>query len=125
MDRLSELENQSIYTIREAYYHHPRMAVLWSIGKDSTALLWLCRKAFLGKLPFPVLHIDTSYKFREIYAQRDRVAKAWGLDLLVAKNEEALSGRMSPEAAGRLACCTALKTQALQMAIEKVRIMND
>lgn len=119
MDHLSELENKSIYTIREAYAHYPSMGLLWSIGKDSTVLLWLCLKAFMGKLPFPVLHIDTSYKFKEMYEQRDRLAKKWGLNLIVAKNARALAEGMNPEKAGRLNCCTALKTNALQAAIQK------
>lgn len=119
MNRLTELENKSIHIIREAYAHYPEMGLLWSIGKDSTVLLWLCMKAFLGKLPFPVLHIDTSYKFKEMYEQRDKIAKTWGLDLRIAKNEAALADGMNPEKAGRLACCTALKTNALQAAIQK------
>lgn len=119
MNALSELENRSIYIIREAYHHYPKLALLWSIGKDSSVLLWLTLKAFLGKIPFPVLHIDTSYKFKEMYEQRDRLAKELGLNLIVARNEAALADGMSPEKAGRLACCTALKTNALQMAIHK------
>ena len=67
MDYLDELESKSIYIIREAYKQFRNIALLWSIGKDSTALLWLCRKAFFGKIPFPVVHLDTSYKFKEIY----------------------------------------------------------
>jgi sulfate adenylyltransferase subunit 2 len=119
MNHLTQLEQKSIYTIREAYAQYPSMAVLWSIGKDSTVLLWLCLKAFLGRLPFPALHIDTSYKFKEMYEQRDRLAKKWGLNLIVAKNEEALANGMNPEKEGRLNCCMALKTNALQMAIQK------
>ncbi len=68
MDRLSELEHQSVYIIREAYARCRGTALLWSMGKDSTTLLWLCRKAFLDRIPVPVLHIDTSYKFPEMYA---------------------------------------------------------
>lgn len=116
---LHTLENQSIYTIREAYARYSQMALLWSIGKDSTVLLWLCLKAFLGKLPFPVLHIDTSYKFKEMYEQRDRLAKKFGFKLIVTKNEKALSEGMNPETFGRLQCCTALKTNALQSAIKE------
>ena len=67
MDKLSELESKSIYIIREAYYQFKDIAVLWSIGKDSTTLMWLCRKAFFGTLPFPAMHIDTSYKFPQMY----------------------------------------------------------
>jgi sulfate adenylyltransferase subunit 2 len=117
MDRLTTLENKSIYIIREAAHNYPRMALLWSIGKDSSALLWLALKAFFGKLPFPVLHIDTSYKFPEMIEQRDRLAKQLGLNLIVAQNKTALANGMSPEKEGRLACCTALKTNALQQAV--------
>jgi sulfate adenylyltransferase subunit 2 len=117
MDKISELENQSIYVIREAHYHFGKLAMLWSIGKDSTTLLWLCRKAFFGRLPFPVLHIDTSYKFREIYDFRDHYAKEWGLDLLVARNEQALADGISHDS--KLACCNELKTNALKQAIAK------
>ena len=63
MDYLAQLESRSIYIIREAYSLFPKIALLWSIGKDSTSLLWITRKAFFGKIPFPVIHIDTSYKF--------------------------------------------------------------
>jgi len=117
MDKISELENRSIYVIREANYHFKNLAMLWSIGKDSTTLLWLCRKAFFGKIPFPVLHIDTSYKFKEIYAFRDEYAARWDLNLLVARNEQALKAGMSCQS--KLECCTALKTNALKQAIAK------
>lgn len=117
MDRLKTLENQSIYIIREAAHQYPKSALLWSIGKDSSTLLWLALKAFLGKLPFPVLHIDTSYKFKQMYEQRDQMARKLGLNLIVARNEQALADGMNPEKEGRLACCTALKTNALQMAV--------
>ena len=66
MDYLDELENKSIYIIREAYSRFRNIAFLWSIGKDSTSLLWIARKAFFGKIPFPVVHIATSFKFKEI-----------------------------------------------------------
>lgn len=115
---LNELENQSIYVIREAYAQFKKPAALWSMGKDSTTLLWLCRKAFYGKIPFPVIHIDTGRKFPQMYEFRDRLAKEWGLELIVARNEEALKAGMGPEK-GKLACCTALKTQALQIAMKK------
>ena len=119
MDNLSRLENRSIYIIREAYRHFPNMAMLWSIGKDSTCLLWLVRKAFFGRVPFPVLHIDTSYKFKEIYKFRDEYAKKWNLDLRVARNEDSLKNGMGPSVGEKLACCSALKTDALRQAIAK------
>ena len=94
MDRLDELESQSIYIIREAHYHYKNLAVLWSIGKDSTTLVWLCRKAFFGKIPFPALHIDTSYKFPKMYKFRDEYSKIWGMNLFVSRNEEAIAAGM-------------------------------
>ena len=62
MDNLDQLEQQSVYIFREAFRHFERLCMLWSIGKDSTVLLWLARKAFFGHVPFPLVHIDTSYK---------------------------------------------------------------
>ncbi len=118
MDHLDELESRSIYIIREAYRQFKDIAALWSIGKDSTTLVWLIRKAFYGKVPFPVVHIDTSYKFKEIYEFRDKWAKEWNLNLIVGRNEEAIAAGMGPDK-GKLACCTALKTEALKMTIKK------
>jgi sulfate adenylyltransferase subunit 2 len=115
---MKDLENRSIYIIREAYAEFENPAVLWSTGKDSTAVLWLCRKAFFGKIPFPVIHIDTGYKFKQMYEFRDRIAEAWGFDLVVAKNEEALSAGLGPEN-GKLECCTDLKTKALMKYLDE------
>jgi len=120
MNHLDELESRSIYIIREAFEQFKKIAMLWSIGKDSTTLLWLCRKAFYGKLPFPVVHIDTSYKFQAMYEFRDKYAKEWNLNLIVGRNEEALKQGMSVEK-GALACCTALKTNALKQVIDKYK----
>lgn len=116
MDHLSELENNSIYIIREAYKQFRDIALLWSIGKDSSTLLWLCRKAFFGRIPFPVVHIDTGYKFPEMIAWRDEYAKKWDLKLVVGRNEQALNEGMGPKS--KLACCTALKTEALKQTID-------
>ncbi len=121
MNTLDELESKSIYVIREAYAQFKKLALLWSIGKDSTTLLWLARKAFFGKLPFPALHIDTSFKFPEIYEFRDKYSKEFGLRVIVSQNEEALAAGMGPEASDKLACCNALKTQALKMTIARER----
>jgi sulfate adenylyltransferase subunit 2 len=115
---LKELENRSIFIIREAKAQFKRPAALWSMGKDSTTLIYLCRKAFYGKIPFPVIHIDTERKFPQMYEFRDRIAREWGLDLIVAKNEEALKSGVGPER-GKFECCTKLKTEALKLALRK------
>lgn len=116
---LDELENKSIYIIREAYWRYcDKLAVLWSIGKDSTAMLHIIRKAFFGSVPIPVIHIDTSFKFKEIYRFRDKYAKKWRLGLFIVKNDTALKQGMSP-AKGRFDCCNYLKTEALKQAISQ------
>lgn len=116
---LTDLESRSIYIIREALWkYRDRMALLWSMGKDSTALLHLVRKAFFGHVPFPVVHIDTARKFPEIYRFRDTYAKKWKLNLLIERNEEAVKAGMSPEK-GRFDCCMELKTNALKSALER------
>lgn len=115
---LKDLENRSIYILREAKAQFRNPAVLWSTGKDSTALIWLCRKAFYGKVPFPVIHIDTERKFHQMYEFRDKIAKEWGLNLIVAKNEAALKAGVGPEQ-GKFECCTKLKTEALRLVLKK------
>jgi len=117
---LDKLENQSIFIIREAYSQFRHVAMLWSIGKDSTCMLWLVRKAFFGKIPFPVLHIDTSFKFKEIYEFRDRYAAEWNLNLLIARNETAIAAGVGPDQ-GKFRCCNELKTEALKQAIAKYK----
>src|SRR3990172_5374104 len=106
MDHLATLENKSIFIIREAYFKFKNIALLWSIGKDSTALLWLVRKAFFGKIPFPAIHIDTGCKIADIYRFRDEYAKKWNLNLIVGKNEDALKRGISHK--DKLECCTEL-----------------
>lgn len=118
VDHLDVLENCSIYILREAFRKFKDLAMLWSIGKDSTTLLWLARKAFFGRIPFPLVHIDTSYKHPVMIGYRDRMAREWGIELVVGRNEEALAAGMHPSR-GRFACCNALKTQALQQLIER------
>ena len=117
MNHLDDLEYRSIYILRESYRKFADLAMLWSIGKDSTVLLWLARKAFFGRVPFPLVHIDTSYKFPEMIEFRERIRDAWGLQLLVGQNRAALDAGMAPSE-GRFECCTALKTMALQESIE-------
>ena len=115
---LKELENESIYMLRESCAEFKKPAVLWSMGKDSTAVLWLCRKAFFGKIPFPVIHIDTSYKFKQMYQFRSKLVEEWGLDLLVTRNEEALRDGVGPHIEDKLDCCTKLKTEALKNCLD-------
>ena len=116
MDHLSALESISIYILREAYANFKSLGMLWSIGKDSTVLLWLARKAFFGHVPFPLVHIDTHYKIPEMIEYRDRLAREWRLDMVVGANEEALAAKQTfPDGAvDRIACCKLLKTQALK-----------
>ena len=116
---LSELEDQSVYILREAYRKFRKLALLWSIGKDSSVLLWLVRKAFFGHIPIPCVHVDTSYKIPEMIEFRDRLAREWGIDLVVGQNRRALvEGRTFPNGAvTRVECCSLLKKDALQAVI--------
>ncbi len=109
MKHLRQLEDQSVYILREAYKHFNHLAMLWSMGKDSTVLLWLARKAFFGHVPFPLLHVDTSYKIPAMIEYRDRIAREWRLNLVVGQNKAALAAGMN-HTLGRDVCCTALKT---------------
>jgi len=104
---IKELEERSIYILREAKKHFNNMAALWSMGKDSTTMLAVARKAFLGSVPFPVIHIDNGIDFPETYAFREALAKRWHLNLIVAKSE------IKPEISG-FSCCGANKTEALK-----------
>jgi sulfate adenylyltransferase subunit 2 len=116
MDHLTELENKSVHILREAYANFKNMCMLWSIGKDSTVLLWLTRKAFFGHVPFPLVHIDTSYKIDEMIRYRDELALKWNLNMVYGQNEKALADKMTyPDGnLTRIECCKALKTDALR-----------
>ena len=116
MNKLDSLEAQSVYILREAYREFLSLVMLWSIGKDSTVLLWLARKAFFGHVPFPLVHIDTSYKIPEMIAYRDRLAKEWKLNMIYGQNTEAVKAKQTFPAGAidRLACCKSLKTEALK-----------
>lgn len=116
-DHLRELENQSVYILREAYKHFKSLCMLWSIGKDSTVMLWLARKAFFGHVPLPLVHIDTSYKIPSMIAYRDELAREWGLKMVVGQNRAALADGMN-HTRGRLVCCGALKTEALRRTLD-------
>lgn len=115
MDHLDKLESKSIYIFREAYSEFKNLCMLWSIGKDSTVLLWLARKAFFGHVPFPLVHIDTSYKIPEMIRHRDKLALDWKLDMIYGQNKEALNKKQTyPDGnATRIQCCKKLKTDAL------------
>ena len=116
MDHLDELENQSIYIIREAYNNFRSLVMLWSIGKDSTVLLWLARKAFLGHVPFPLVHIDTHFKIPEMIKYRDELALKFGLNIIYGENAQALKDKKTfPDGnVDRITCCRLLKTEALK-----------
>jgi sulfate adenylyltransferase subunit 2 len=114
LNHLQALEAESIYILREtvAEFSHPVM--LYSIGKDSSVMLRLAQKAFYpGKIPFPLLHIDTSYKFPEMIAFRDSYTREIGAELIVHQNREALQQGTNPFALGTQKCCGLLKTKAL------------
>lgn len=116
MNHLDELENRSIHILREAYSQFKSLCMLWSIGKDSTVLLCLARRAFFGWVPFPLVHIDTHYKIPEMIEYRDRLAREWKLDMIYGENREALDNKQTyPDGnATRLECCRNLKTEALR-----------
>jgi sulfate adenylyltransferase subunit 2 len=115
LDPLDKLESRSVYILREAYAAFGNLCMLWSIGKDSTVLLWLARKAFFGHVPFPLVHIDTHFKIPEMITYRDNLARQYGLYMLYGENREALDSKQTyPDGAiGRVECCRLLKTQAL------------
>ena len=111
---LQELEAESIFILREAVAEFARPVMLYSIGKDSSVMLRLAQKAFYpGKIPFPLLHIDTSYKFPEMLEFRDRYAAEIGAQLIVHTNRKALDEGANPYALGTQRCCGLLKTRAL------------
>lgn len=116
MDRLDELESQSVYIIREAFANFKNLVMLWSIGKDSTVLLWLARKAFFGHVPFPLVHIDTNYKIPEMIQYRDNLALKWNLNMVYGQNKRALEDQQTfPDGKlSRVDCCKSLKTEALR-----------
>jgi sulfate adenylyltransferase subunit 2 len=116
MTHLDRLESLSVHILRESYREFKSLVMLWSIGKDSTVLLWLARKAFFGHVPFPLLHIDTHYKIPQMIEYRDRLAAEWHLNMIVGQNTEALAAKRTyPDGAcSRIDCCRALKSEALK-----------
>src|SRR5438045_2688250 len=114
LSHLAALESESIYILREAVAEFAHPVMLYSIGKDSSVMLRLAQKAFYpGKIAFPLLHIDTSYKFPEMIAFRDSYAREIGAELIVHQNHEALEQGANPFALGTQKCCGLLKTKAL------------
>jgi sulfate adenylyltransferase subunit 2 len=111
---LGKLEEKSIFIIREAKEKFGNIAALWSMGKDSTTMLAIARKAFLGKIPFPVIHIDNGIDFPESYKFREDLAKKWGMKLIVAKSE------IKQEISG-FSCCGANKTTALKKIMDEYK----
>jgi sulfate adenylyltransferase subunit 2 len=118
ISHLRQLEAESIHILREAAAEFERPVILYSIGKDSSVMLRLAQKAFHpAPIPFPLLHVDTGYKFPEMYAFRDATAASLGVDLRVHRSQE--SGRVTPYTHGTQKCCAILKTGALHEALRE------
>ena len=109
---IEELVNRSVYILREGKSRNKKVAALWSMGKDSTAMLSLAREAFLGDVPFPVIHIDNGIDFPETYQFREKLKDEWNLDLIVAES------RIQPELSG-FSCCGSNKTDALKKVMDE------
>jgi sulfate adenylyltransferase subunit 2 len=108
------LEAESVHIIREVVAEFERPVMLYSVGKDSSVMVWLATKAFYpGPIPFPLLHVDTGMKFPEMYAFRDRFVADMGAKLIVQRNEAAVAAAVDPVSMGTVKCCASLKTEAL------------
>ena len=122
LTHLKQLEAESIYIIREVAAEFDKPVMLYSIGKDSTVMLHLALKAFYpGKLPFPLMHVDTTWKFREMIEFRDRIVKEFGFELLVHRNEEGVKQNINPFTHGSALYTDVMKTEALRQALDKYR----
>jgi len=120
LTHLKKLEAESIHIIREVAAEFDKPVMLYSVGKDSAVLLHLARKAFApGKIPFPLLHVDTDWKFREMIEFRDQMAKEYGFDLLVHKNPEGLAMKINPFVHGSAKHTDVMKTQGLKQALDQ------
>ncbi len=120
LNNLSLLEAESIHILREVAASFERPVMLYSVGKDSSVMVRLAQKAFHpGKIPFPLLHVDTTMKFKEMYAFRDRYVQEIGADLRVYAFREALEKGTDPWKLGTVKCCSLLKTQALLNALKE------
>ena len=120
MTHLKQLEAESIHIIREVAAEFRNPVMLYSIGKDSSVMLHLARKAFYpGKLPFPLLHVDTDWKFREMIAFRNYTAEKYGMDLIVHKNPDGLAMGINPFVHGSAKHTDIMKTEGLKQALYK------
>jgi sulfate adenylyltransferase subunit 2 len=120
LTQLDELEAESIHIIREVAAEFEKPVMLYSIGKDSSVMLHLAMKAFYpSRPPFPLLHVDTTWKFREMIAFRDRMARDLKLDLLVHTNEEGVKAGVTPFTHGSSKYTDIMKTEALRQALSK------
>lgn len=117
---LQQLESESIHIMRETVAESKNPVMLYSVGKDSSVMIRLAQKAFYpGKFPFPLMHIDTGYKFPEMYEFRDQYCQEIGATLIVERNEEWIAKKAHPLKLGTDTCCAHLKTQGLLMALKK------
>jgi len=116
MDHLDQLESTGIHILREAYANFKNLCMLWSVGKDSTVLLWLAKKAFLGHIPLPLVHIDTGHKIPEMIRYRDELTRKWRLNMIYGINTDALEKKQTlPDGnVDHITCCRLLKTEALK-----------
>ncbi|MEG3759777.1 sulfate adenylyltransferase subunit CysD [Pseudoalteromonas carrageenovora] len=119
LTHLKALEAESIHIMREVAAEFDNPVMLYSVGKDSSVLLHLARKAFYpGKIPFPLMHVDTNWKFKEMIQFRDQMAEKYGFDLIVHKNPEGIAMGMSPFVHGSAKHTDVMKTQGLKQALD-------
>lgn len=122
MTHLRQLEAEAIHILREVVAEFERPCMFYSIGKDSTVMLHLARKAFApGRIPFPLLHVDTTWEFHEMAAFRDRLTAQLGLDMRVHVNQEALDAGINPFTSGSVKYTDQMKTVALKQALDRYR----
>ena len=120
LSHLDELEAEAMHIMREVVAEFENPVMLYSVGKDSSVMVRLAQKAFApGKLPFPLLHVDTSYKFKEMYEFRDRYCESIGAELIVASNYQAVKDGANPFDLGTSKCCGLLKTKGLLDALKE------
>jgi len=122
LTHLRQLEAESIHIMREVVAEFENPVMLYSIGKDSAVMLHLARKAFYpSSPPFPLLHVDTTWKFREMIEFRDRIVKEFGFELLVHRNEKGVKQNINPFTHGSALYTDVMKTEALRQALDKYR----